>query len=100
MFVCVHVCKVFVCNFFTVSEGFPGLAALWEEERQRRQARDIETHLTPPPSPSKAVHRYYYYNTFRSHIFLGRGSQVNEDCESHMHEQLDTVLQERFTQNR
>jgi len=39
----------------SVSEGFPGLAALWEEERLRRRDRNVDTPLTPPSSPSKQV---------------------------------------------
>ena len=42
-----HCCPV----FFLVSDGYPGLAAIWEEERQRRQALKIEEPLSPPPSP-------------------------------------------------
>ena len=33
-----------------MSDGYPGLAAIWEEERQRRQALKIEEPLSPPPS--------------------------------------------------
>ena len=36
-----------------MSEGFPGLAALWEEERLRRKDRNMDTPLTPPSSPSE-----------------------------------------------
>lgn len=46
LWVC-HGCPVFV----VVSDGYPGLAAIWEEERQRRQALKIEEPLSPPPSP-------------------------------------------------
>lgn len=34
-----------------VSDGYPGLAAIWEEERQRRVALKIDDPLSPPPSP-------------------------------------------------
>ena len=35
----------------SASGGYPGLAAIWEEERNRRQLLGLETVLTPPPSP-------------------------------------------------
>ncbi len=35
------------------SGGFPGLAALWEEERGRRGVLGNDTPLTPPPSPPR-----------------------------------------------
>lgn len=34
-----------------MSEGYPGLTALWEEEKLRRQALEMDTSLSPPPSP-------------------------------------------------
>ncbi len=36
------------------SGGFPGLAAIWEEERTRRRVLGIDTPLTPPPSPPRS----------------------------------------------
>ena len=36
---------------FTASRGYPGLAAIWEEEKQRRLLLDNNASLSPPPSP-------------------------------------------------
>ena len=34
-----------------MSGGYPGLAAIWAEERQRRSMLNIDLPLTPPLSP-------------------------------------------------
>ena len=36
---------------FIASGGYPGLAAIWEEEKQRRLLLDNNASLSPPPSP-------------------------------------------------
>ena len=33
--------------------GNPGLAALWEDERQRRRERGLDGELEPPASPGE-----------------------------------------------
>ena len=38
-------------SFFIASGGYPGLAAIWEEEKQRRLLLDNNASLSPPPSP-------------------------------------------------
>ena len=34
--------------------GFPGLAAIWDEERERRRVLGNDVPLTPPPSPPRS----------------------------------------------
>ena len=52
---CVYFCIIHLKRsfFIAVSDGYPGLAAIWKEERQRREALNIGDPLSPPPSPGK-----------------------------------------------
>jgi hypothetical protein len=52
--------------YSAVSDGYPGLAAIWKEERQRREALNIDDPLSLPPSPGNhraapvtAVYNYH-----------------------------------------
>ncbi len=56
-----HIALCAVCyamNVPSVSGGYPGLTAIWEEERQRRIALDIDLPLSPPPSPGEHFSRH------------------------------------------
>ncbi len=48
----------------------PGLAALWEDERQRQRQRGLEPQITPPDSPGNF--NYILTKNFSSHTLMER----------------------------